>query len=68
LEEKISDGGFYGIRLFAMRGSEGESEADCRVNGLDWEEGKQALVKYVNTWPDLGVEFRKQYIVLQNGT
>jgi len=51
-----------------MRGPEGESGADCRINGLDWEEGKRALVKYVNTWPDLGVEFRKQYIVLQNGT
>ena len=64
-KEKIFDGGFYGIRLFAMRGPEAESGADCRINGLDWEEGKRALVEYVNTWPDLGVEFRKQYIVLQ---
>jgi hypothetical protein len=67
-KEKISDGGFYGVRLFAMRGAEGESEADCRINGVDWEEGKRALVQYVNTWPDLGVEFRKQYIVLQTAT
>jgi len=37
---------------------------DCRINGLDWEEGRRALVEYVNTWPDLGVEYRKQYIVL----
>ena len=65
-KEKIADGGFYGVRLFAMRGPEGESEADCRVNGVDWEAGKEALVKYVNTWPNLGVEFRKQYIVIHN--
>ena len=64
-KQKIADGGFYGVRLFALRGPDGEAEADCRVNGLDWPEGKRALVDYANTWPDLGLEFRKQYIVLQ---
>jgi Family of unknown function (DUF6348) len=65
-KEKIEASAFYGARLFAMRGPDGEASADCRINGEDWDEGKAALVDYVKTWPDRGVEFRKQYIVLQN--
>jgi hypothetical protein len=57
--------GFYGIRLFAARREDGSAQADCRVNGEDWDEGKQALLGYVDTWPQAGFEFRKQYVVLQ---
>jgi hypothetical protein len=58
--------GFYGIRFFAMRNEEGEPMADCRVNGEDHEAGAAALRDYVRTWPQAGVEFRKQYVVLQD--
>ena len=64
--ELIEGDGFYGLRLFAMRSPEGAPEADCRVNGEDWERGAQALREYVHTWPEAGFEFRKQYVVLRS--
>lgn len=57
---------FYGVRMFAMRNEEGLVEADCRVNGEDWELGKMALIKYAKTWPNLGFECRKQYVCIQS--
>jgi Family of unknown function (DUF6348) len=57
--------GFYGIRFFAARGEDGSPQADCRVNGVDWEDGKRALLSYIETWPQAGLEFRKQYVVMQ---
>ena len=56
---------FYGIRFFAARGDDGAPSADCRVNGEDWEDGKRALLGYVDTWPETGFELRKQYVVMQ---
>jgi hypothetical protein len=58
--------GFYAIRFFGMRDEHGQVQADCRVNGDEFEEGKEAIRKYVGTWPDNGVEFRKQYVVFQD--
>jgi len=58
--------GFSGLRLFAARGEDGTPQADCRVNGDDFEPGAQALREYVKTWPQAGYEFRKQYLVFQN--
>ncbi len=63
---RIEDGQFYGIRLYAARDGSGEAAADCRLNGLDFEPGKRALIEYVKTWPPRGLEFRKQYVILQN--
>jgi hypothetical protein len=57
--------GFFGIRLFAARNEDGSAQADCRVNGQDWENGKLALRNYVDRWPQAGFEFRKQYVILQ---
>lgn len=65
-KEKVDGSDFYGIRLFAMRGPDGSAGADCRVNGEDWDAGKAALIEYVKSWPDRGVEFRKQYIIMQS--
>jgi hypothetical protein len=65
-KEKVMDDRFYGIRLFAMRDEKGAAAADCRVNGEEWEGGKAALREYVKSWPDRGVEFRKQYIIIQS--
>jgi hypothetical protein len=62
----IEDDGFYGLRLFAARGGDDKPMADCRVNGDDWEEGAQALRAYANLWRPAGIEFRKQYVVLQS--
>jgi hypothetical protein len=56
---------FYGIRFYAMRDADGNPQADCRVNGEDWEPGAAALREYVAKWPERGFEFRKQYVVLQ---
>jgi len=64
--ELIEDDGFYGLRLYAMRDEQGIPQADCRVNGNDWEKGAQALRDYVKTWPAAGFEFRKQYVVLHS--
>jgi hypothetical protein len=63
--EQIETTDFYAIRFFVMRDEAGEINADCRVNGEDWEVGKQALIEYGKTWNDRGFEFRKQYIVIQ---
>jgi len=64
-KELLESDRFYGLRLFAMRNQSGNPQADCRVNGDDWEKGAEALRKYVGTWPTAGLEFRKQYVVLQ---
>lgn len=56
--------GFYGIRLLVLRDEEGEVSADCRVNGIDWEIGKEHLIKYGETWADRGIEMRKQYVAI----
>lgn len=56
---------FLGLRLFAARDENGQAQADCRVNGEDFEAGAQSLRDYASTWPEAGYEFRKQYVVLQ---
>ena len=64
--EKLNARGLFAVRLFASRHPGQEVEADCRVNGLDWPAGKQALIAYAKTWPDRGFEMRRQYIVIQD--
>jgi hypothetical protein len=54
----------YGIRLLVLRDEEGEVSADCRVSGIDWEMGKEHLIKYGETWADRGIEMRKQYVAI----
>ena len=66
LKPRVFDDRFYGIRFFAARNSDGVAEADCRINGEDWPPGKEALRAYVAKWPDLGFEFRKQFVIVQN--
>ena len=61
----IESDGFYAIRFYGARDNTGEPQADCRVNGEDWEEGARAIREYVGTWPDAGLEFRKQTVILQ---
>jgi hypothetical protein len=54
-----------GVRLFAMRDADGETSADCRVNGHEFAEGAAALRAYAESWQPRGFEFRKQYVVFQ---
>ena len=61
----IESSSFYGLRLLALRDENGNPQADCRVNGIDWDAGADALRSYVATWPAAGFESRKQYVVLQ---
>jgi hypothetical protein len=65
-KDKVSSEGFFAIRLYAARDPEDGASADCRVNGLDYEPGKAALIKYAATWPARGIEFRKQYVIIQS--
>lgn len=62
----IESNGVFGLRLYAARNAQGEVQADCRVNGEDWPAGANALRAYVRQWPDRGLEFRKQYVVIQS--
>jgi hypothetical protein len=55
----------YGLRLFAARDEQGVAQADCRVNGEDFDAGRAALVAYAEKWPARGFEFRKQYVIVQ---
>ena len=54
------------LLLFAARDPNGYAESDCRINGEDFPEGKQALSEYVATWPHRGFEARKQFVILSN--
>jgi hypothetical protein len=57
--------GFYALRLYAARDSDGQPLADCRLNGEDYPAGKKALIEYAQTWKGAGVESRKQYVLVQ---
>lgn len=67
-DELVKDPAFYAIRLFVSRDAEGKIEADCRVNGVDCPSGAEALVNYAKSWPDRGLEYRKQYVCIQTRT
>jgi len=63
-DPQLRSHGTFGIRLYAARDINGRLHADCRVNGEDWEAGEQALLAYAATWPDRGLETRKQYVMI----
>jgi hypothetical protein len=62
----IEGDGFRCLRLLAMRGKDGTIGADCRIDGLDFEVGMEALRAYARTWPGTGFELRKQLVVLHS--
>ncbi|HDS1650071.1 DUF6348 family protein [Stenotrophomonas sp. TWI169] len=59
---------FLAIRLFASRDADGLCEADCRVNGHDFAPALPLLRAYAASWPQAGLEFRKQYVVIRTGS
>lgn len=62
----LQDGELYAIRLFAVRNEDGSEHADCRVNGEDFAAGAKALESYIHQWPQRGLEFRKQLVLIRN--
>jgi hypothetical protein len=42
--------------------------ADCRVNGHDFAPALPLLRAYAARWPQAGLEFRKQYVVIRTGS
>lgn len=65
-EAQLESDEFIGVRLFASRNDDGIGEADCRVNGVTWQPGVDALLKYIAGWPDRGLEFRKQFVGIRS--
>lgn len=65
-EHLLQSDGLFALRLYAMRGRDGSADADCRVNGEDFKSGKEALKEYASGWPQTGIEFRKQYVIIQD--
>lgn len=64
--ELLQSRDFLGVRLYASRDADGRCEADCRVNGHDFPAALPLLREYAHLWPDAGMEFRKQYVVIRN--
>lgn len=59
---------FTAIRLYALRSEDGQALADCRVNGVPWQPGREALQRYVASWPGSGFAYRRQYVVAHTKT
>ena len=57
---------FLGVRLFVSRDTEGRLAVDCRVNGEDFVPAIDLLTAYASKWPERGLEFRKQYVVIRS--
>lgn len=56
----------YAIRLFVSKNSDtGETNADCRVNGEEWEHAVPKLKQYAEKWDSEDYEFRKQYVIIK---
>lgn len=57
---------FLGVRLFVSRDSQGKLAVDCRVNGENFAAAQEVLTAYASGWPERGLEFRKQYLVMRS--
>jgi hypothetical protein len=57
---------FLGVRLFVSRDSLGKLAVDCRVNGENFAAVQDVLTAYASRWPERGLEFRKQYLVIRS--
>jgi len=52
-----------GLHMAVYRDTKGQVQAECRINGIDWPPGADALKLYGQTWPDRGEELRRQYVL-----
>jgi hypothetical protein len=56
----VEDDGHHAIRFYAAHGIDAAASADCRINGDEFEPGKDSLRRYLASWPGDGIEIRKQ--------
>ncbi len=59
---------FIALRLYALRSETGQALADCRINGVPWQPGKEALTQFVASWPGSGFMYRRQYVIAHTVT
>jgi hypothetical protein len=52
------------LRLYALRSADGQPQADCRLNGMPFEAGADALRRHAASWRGTGFAFRKQYVIV----
>ena len=62
----LASDAFVGIRLYALRNAEGMTQADCRISGIESESGIAALCAYAGSWPERGLEYRKQFVAIRS--
>lgn len=66
LNPLLESDSFAALRVLTVRHATGEVLADCRINGEEYEQGKECLRAYARTRPGTHFEFRKQLIIIQN--
>jgi hypothetical protein len=66
LHDLLQSQEFLGLRMFVSRDNQGKLAVDCRVNGEDFDGVQQSLTQYAGNWPQRGLEFRKQYLVMRS--
>lgn len=56
---------FLYVKCFALKSSNGNIEVDCRLNGVEWPEGKEDIRAFANTWEfPGGFHSRKQFFIM----
>lgn len=65
LHKELQSQAFLGIRFFVSRDQQGKLAVDCRCNGENLEALVPVLTKYAERWPQQGLEFRKQFVVVR---
>ncbi|MFZ6750567.1 DUF6348 family protein [Undibacterium sp. Ren11W] len=66
LHDLLQSQKFLGLRMFVSRDSQGRLAVDCRVNGEDFDGVQDSLTAYARNWPERGLEFRKQYVLMRS--
>lgn len=66
LHDLLQSQKFFGVRMFVSRDSQGTLAVDCRVNGEDFFGVQDSLSAYARNWPERGLEFRKQYVLMRS--
>lgn len=66
-EDLLGEKGIYPIKFFAIQNEKNEIDADCRLNGQDWQKGREALLEYIREWNLKDIfHWRKQYVIVVN--
>lgn len=65
LHKELQSQTTIGIRFFVSRDQSGKLAVDCRANGENLDALVPALTTYAEGWPQQGLEFRKQFVVIR---